>query len=56
MEEINVFLDSDVVISFLLSDSGAAHILVNLDGLTNKYISNLSLKEITAVAASCCRN
>lgn len=45
---MRVFLDSDVVISSLLSDSGAANILVNSKS-PDFYISNISEKEIKTV-------
>ena len=46
---MRVFLDSDVVISSLLSDYGAANILVNSKS-PEFYISNISEKEIKTVA------
>lgn len=49
MRPIKVFLDSDVVISSLLSSAGAAYLLVNKKSVV-KYISNLSVKEINIVA------
>lgn len=49
MRPIKVFLDSDVIISSLLSSAGAAHLLVNKKSVV-KYISNLSVKEINIVA------
>lgn len=49
MRQIKVFLDSDVVISSLLSSAGAAYLLVNKKSVV-KYISNLSVKEIKIVA------
>lgn len=44
-----VFLDSDVVISSLLSRRGAAHLLIRQTDV-QKWISNLSRKEIIIVA------
>lgn len=44
----SVFLDSDVVISSLISKKGAAFLLVNNKEII-KYISNISLKEIKIV-------
>jgi len=49
MRPIKVFLDSDVIISSLLSSAGAAYLLVNKKSV-DKYISNLSVKEIKIVA------
>lgn len=49
MRPIKVFLDSDVVISSLLSATGGAHLLVYQKSIA-KYISNLSAKEIKIVA------
>ncbi|MCG2692310.1 PIN domain-containing protein [Microgenomates group bacterium] len=49
MRPIKVFLDSDVIISSLLSSAGAAYLLVNKKSVV-KYISNLSVKEIKIVA------
>lgn len=49
MRPIKAFLDSDVIISSLLSSTGAAHLLVNKKSVV-KYISNLSVKEIKIVA------
>ena len=44
-----VFVDSDVVISSLISSSGAAYLLLNSTDL-ELFISNLSIKELTIVA------
>ncbi len=44
----SIFLDSDVVISSLISKKGAAFSLVNNKKIV-KYISNISLKEIKIV-------
>jgi predicted nucleic acid-binding protein len=49
MKPIKVFLDSDVVISALLSSTGAAFLLIN-HSLPVKFISNFSKQEIIAVA------
>lgn len=49
MKPIKVFLDSDVVISSLLSSTGAAYLLVKQKPIA-KFISNLSIKEIKIVA------
>jgi len=49
MRPIRVFLDSDVIISSLLSSTGAARFLVNKNSLI-KFISNFSVKEIHIVA------
>ena len=51
MKEIRVFIDSDVVISSLLSNSGAANLLIHtkLSNIT-KYVSNFSVEEIELVA------
>src|SRR3989344_1374951 len=46
---LKVFVDSDVVISSLISPTGAAFLLLNkIDGL-NLFISNISLKELKRV-------
>lgn len=47
-EKLTIFLDSDVVISSLISEKGAAFALVN-NKRVEKYISNISLKEIKIV-------
>ena len=49
MRLIKAFLDSDVIISSLLSSTGAAHLLINKNSLI-KFISNVSAKEIQIVA------
>ena len=46
---LQVFLDSDVVISSLISSSGAAYLLINSVKGLELYISNLSLKELKIV-------
>lgn len=45
---MRVFIDSDVVISSLLSSKGAAYILLQTSGIT-PIISTLSLKELRTV-------
>lgn len=45
---ISVFLDSDVVISSLISDTGASHQLMNNKNAVG-YISNISYKELLLV-------
>jgi len=49
MRPIGVFLDSDVIISSLLSSTGAAYLLIH-DKKIDKYISNFSVQEIKIVA------
>lgn len=44
-----VFVDSDVIISSLLSSSGAASFLLHRTNAMKPYISNLSLQEIRIV-------
>jgi predicted nucleic acid-binding protein len=44
-----VFVDSDVIISSLLSSSGAASFLLHRTNAIKPYISNLSLQEIRIV-------
>jgi len=44
-----VFVDSDVVISSLMSSSGASHLLLQSQGL-ELFISNVSLEELQRVA------
>ena len=48
MRPIKAFLDSDVIISSLLSSTGAAYLLTHQKSAV-KYISNLSVKEIHIV-------
>jgi len=48
MRPIRIFLDSDVIISSLLSSTGAAYLLTHQKSAI-KYISNLSVKEIKIV-------
>src|SRR5260221_12804277 len=43
-----IFVDSDIVISSLLSSSGAAHFLIHNPEIT-PVISNLSIKELEIV-------
>lgn len=45
---MKIFLDSDVVISSLISDKGAAYLLVN-QLKVEKFISNLSISELKQV-------
>ena len=49
MKKTKVFVDSDVVISSLLSQKGAAHLLLNEQN-SNFVISNISQNEIEVVA------
>lgn len=44
-----IFLDSDVIVSSLISSSGAAYFLINKTQDLETYISNLSLKELEVV-------
>lgn len=46
---MRVFLDSDVIISSLISTTGAAHIITTLDKL-DLFISNYSINETSKVA------
>lgn len=46
---LTAFVDSDVVVSSLISQSGAAHFLVNKANLI-LFISNISYKELKIVA------
>lgn len=46
---MNVFIDSDVVISALLSSTGAAHVLIHHDRLKS-VISSISFSELQIVA------
>jgi len=48
MKPIKVFVDSDVIISSLLSSTGAAYLLINTKSVI-KYITDFSLKEINIV-------
>jgi predicted nucleic acid-binding protein len=45
---ISVFVDSDVVISSLLSDKGAAHLLIH-QATIKRFISNISNNELIVV-------
>jgi len=47
MSSVRVFVDSDVVISSLISQKGAAHLLLftKISQLVKFYLSNFSLKE-----------
>ena len=51
MNRVKVFVDSDVVISSLISEKGAAHLLLN-EQKSNFVISNVSKKELERVAIS----
>ncbi|MDO8609333.1 MAG: putative toxin-antitoxin system toxin component, PIN family [bacterium] len=45
-----IFVDSDVIISSLISNTGAAHLLLfNIDNPIKRYISIFSLKELKIV-------
>ena len=44
-----IFLDSDVIISSLISQKGAAYFLVNEPTKSTKFISSLSYKELCIV-------
>lgn len=46
---LQIFLDSDVIISSLISSAGAAYLLINNVKDLELYISNLSLKELEIV-------
>ncbi len=46
---LKVFVDSDVIISSLLSSSGAAHFLLHNTDAVKPCISNISLQEIRIV-------
>lgn len=46
--EVRVFFDSDVMISSVISSSGAAFAIINKEGI-EKYISSISLEEIKLV-------
>lgn len=48
MKKIKVFVDSDVIISSLLSSKGAAHFLLNQTDL-ELYISDISYRELEKV-------
>jgi len=45
---LKVFVDSDVIISSILSSKGAAYDLVNMKGVS-RYISNVSKEELAKV-------
>lgn len=47
-EKLTIFLDSDVIISSIISKKGAAFSLINNKKIV-KYISNISFKEIKIV-------
>lgn len=46
--DLRVFIDSDIVISSLISPTGAAYILVNQTKV-KKFVSNISVKELKLV-------
>lgn len=46
---MKIFLDSDIIISSLISNKGAAYLLVNQASESEKYISNLSHREMATV-------
>ncbi len=46
---MRVFLDSDVVISSLLSNKGAAYLLINKQNKIELWISDFSVKELKIV-------
>ena len=48
---IRVFVDSDVIISSLISSSGAAYALLHATKLTELYVSNFSIKELEKVVS-----
>ena len=50
MKKFRVFLDSDVVISSMISEVGASRILTSGNGFFLPIISNFSLQEITQVS------
>lgn len=47
---LKIFVDSDVVISSLISSTGAAYLLLNQTDQLNLFVSNISDKEIDKVA------
>jgi len=48
---IRVFVDSDVIISSLISNLGASYALLNTIQQTECYVSNFSIKELEEVVA-----
>ena len=48
---IRVFVDSDVIISSLISYSGAAYALLHAAKQTELYVSNFSIKELEKVVS-----
>lgn len=51
MAKIKVFIDSDVIISSLLSSSGASHIIIQVNyNRLNSFISNFSYEELNRTA------
>lgn len=47
---MRVFVDSDVVISSLISNKGAAHLLINETKAIECFVSDASIKELEQVA------
>lgn len=47
---LKVFVDSDVVISSLISSTGAAFLLLNQTKDLNLFVSNISIKELQEVS------
>lgn len=47
---ISVFVDSDVVVSSIISEIGAAHILINEKFIIEKFVSDRSVVEIRQVS------
>lgn len=48
VKAIRVFVDSDVVVSAIISQTGAAHLIMN-DDRVGKFISNFSIEELNLV-------
>ncbi len=48
---LKVFVDSDVIISSLISSTGAAFLLLNQTGGLQSFVSNVSLQELKTVVA-----
>ncbi len=46
---LKVFVDSDVIISSLISSTGAAFLLLNQTGVPKLFVSNVSLRELKEV-------
>ena len=47
---LKIFVDSDVVLSSLMSSTGAAYLLLNMTDDLDLFISNISFKELEEVA------